>query len=359
MSAALQRASNLLTLSLGQVALNPAVTAALLYILTRSPDRVRGRIINRFAVLRDPKRFVQIVKALKWCLAFGIAGALNRQLNNAALNAGRWTSESKRWDWGREVAVVTGGCSGIGELMVKRLVGRGVRVAVLDIQALPPSLQGYAHIKFFACDITNPEQVYATAEKVTQTLGSPSILINNAGILSAHTILNTPDAYLRKIFDVNVLSNWYTAKAFLPAMTKANKGHIVTIASTASYIGVAGLADYTASKAAILSFHEALAQELKHHYKAPNVLTTSIHPNWVRTPLLAPVKAELVQRGSAIIEPSLVADTVAERVFGCTGGQVFLPSSIGKVSLLRGFPNWVQEHVRDGVSKTIYGSAAK
>jgi hypothetical protein len=67
---------------------------------------------------------------------------VNRQLNHAALNAGRWTSEKKRWKWDSEVAVVTGGCSGIGELTVRRLVGRGIKVAVLDIQQLPPSLQG-------------------------------------------------------------------------------------------------------------------------------------------------------------------------------------------------------------------------
>lgn len=184
------------------------------------------------------------------------------------------------------------------------------------------------------------------------------LTISSFVVLASHTILNTSDDYLRKIFDVNVLSNWYTIKAFLPSMIKANKGHIVTIASTASFIGVGGLADYTATKAAILSFHEGLNQELKHHYKAPNVLTTSIHPNWVRTPLLKPVEEELKQRGSVIIEPTLVADTVADRIFGCTGGQVFLPGPVSKISLLRGLPNWLQENVRDGVSKTIYNSAA-
>ncbi|KAH7073658.1 hypothetical protein BKA63DRAFT_415911 [Paraphoma chrysanthemicola] len=357
MSVAIQRASNLLSLTIGNVALNPLISGALLYILTKGPPSLRSQLVDRIAALRDPKRHAQIIKALKWFLALGVTGVVNRQLNNAALNAGRWTSEKKRWNWDREVAVITGGCSGIGELTVRRLVGRGIKVAVLDIQQLPTSLQGYAHIKFFACDITDPGAVYATAAKVKETLGTPTILINNAGILASHTILSTSDDYLRKIFDVNVLSNWYTVKAFLPAMIAANKGHIVTIASTASYVGVAGLADYTASKAAILAFHESLSQELKHHYHAPNVLMTSIHPNWVRTPLLAPVEAELKQRGSAIIEPTVVADTVVERVLACRGGQVFLPRSISRVSALRGLPNWVQESVRNGVSKTIYASA--
>jgi all-trans-retinol dehydrogenase (NAD+) len=140
-------------------------------------------------------------------------------------------------------------------------------------------------------------------------------------------------------------------------MLAANKGHILTIASAASYIGVAGLADYTATKAAILSFHEALSQEIKLHYNAPNILTTSIHPNWVRTPLIAPVEEELKAGGAVVLEPQDVADAVVRRVLSCRGGQVLLPEDASRVSLLRGVPNWVQEKVRDGVSRTILKSA--
>ncbi|KAH3955554.1 hypothetical protein HBI81_016670 [Parastagonospora nodorum] len=354
MSIALRHASTLA----GHIALNPIVTSALLWILTKAPVSVRARLTDRIAILRDPRRVEQIVKALKWCLAFGVTGAVNRKLNQVALNGGRWGSETAKWDWSKEVAVVTGGCSGIGALVVKGLVGRGVKVAVLDVNDLPANMQGYAHIKFFRCDVTDPDAVYATAGEIKISLGAPSILINNAGILGTHTILATPDAFLKKIFEINVLSNWYTTKAFLPSMIAANKGHIVTIASAASFIGVAGLADYTATKAAILSFHEGLAQEIKHHYKAPNVLTTSVHPNWVRTPLLGPVEEELKSRGSEILEPQYVADRVVQSVLSCRGGQVVLPEAAGKVAMLRGLPNWMQEKIRDGVSQTILRSAA-
>lgn len=181
-------------------------------------------------------------------------------------------------------------------------------------------------------------------------------MVNNAGILQTHTILNTPDTFLRQIFDVNVLSNWYTVKAFLPAMIAANKGHIVTIASTASYLGVAGLADYTASKAAILSFHETLRQELKTNYNAPNVLTTSIHPGWVKTPLIDPVVKELEKGGGKVLEPREVADAVVAQVMSCRGAQVFLPQGAERSSRLRGWPNWVQQKVQDGVAGTISAS---
>jgi all-trans-retinol dehydrogenase (NAD+) len=205
--------------------------------------------------------------------------------------------------------------------------------------------------------VTDPDTVYATAKQVKETLGAPTILINNAGILAPHTILATPDPYLRKLFDVNVLANWYTTKAFLPAMIAANKGHIVTVASMASFIGVAGLADYCASKAAVLSFHEALDQELKHHYEAAGVLTTSVHPGWIRTPLLKEVEGELKAGGAEMIEPEDVAEAVVNRIVGCSGGQVFLPGSGAMGSGMRGWPNWVQERVRDGASRALLGSA--
>jgi len=136
-------------------------------------------------------------------------------------------------------------------------------------------------------------------------------------------------------------------------MIAANKGHILTIASGASYVSVAGLADYTASKAAILSFHEALNQELRHIYKAPNVLTTSVHPSWIRTPLIAGVEDELKKQGVSIIEPEDAAQAVVDRVWGCEGGQVFLPAEAARASYIRGLPGWVAERMRDGVSKTV------
>ncbi|KAJ4336933.1 hypothetical protein N0V95_008482 [Ascochyta clinopodiicola] len=347
MSAAVHHLSNLISLSTSRLALNPAVTAFLLYILTSGPASLRTRLTSHIAALRDPRRHATIVRALKWLLALGLVRSANRSLNHLALNNYRLRPATARWKWDREVAVVTGGCSGIGALIVQKLAIHGVTVAVLDVQELPASLQGYATIHFYNCDITSPTAVASTAQQLQTTLGRPpSILINNAGILDAHTILATTDTYLRKLFDVNVLSNWTTVRAFLPDMIAQDKGHIVTVASGASYIGVAGMADYTASKAAVLAFHESLNQELRLAYKAPGVLTTSVHPGWVRTPLLAPVEAELKKGGAAVSEPSEVADAVVKQVLSASGGQIFVPSAGSRISLLRALPNWVQERVR-------------
>lgn len=83
-----------------------------------------------------------------------------------------------------------------------------------------------------------------------------------------------------------------------------------------------------------------------------------MHPNWVRTPLIEPVADELAKRGAVMIEPEEVADAVVAQVLSCRGAQVFVPRSAGKISLLRALPNWVQEGVRKGVSRTITESVA-
>jgi all-trans-retinol dehydrogenase (NAD+) len=359
MALAVRHLTALLSHSISYIALNPVLTGSLLWVLTQGPVSLRARLLSRFQLLRDPLRQAQIIRTLKWLIAIGLTKNINTQLNKLALNSWRLKSEKARWQWDKEIAVVTGGCSGIGALVVKRLVRKGVRVAVLDIQQLPSSIQGYANVKFFACDITDPSAVYSTADRIRATLGAPSILINNAGIAGAHSILDTDDEWLKKIYGVNLLSNYYTVKAFLPSMITANKGHIVTVASTASFIGVGLMVDYCSTKAGVLSFHEGLNQELKHRYNAPSILTTSIHPNWVRTPLIKPFEKAIKAAGSPILETEDVADAIVAQIERCEGAQIFLPNSAARISWLRAIPNWVQESARGGVSKQLESCTPK
>jgi all-trans-retinol dehydrogenase (NAD+) len=151
MSKILQNVFNLITTSARHVALNPLVTATLLWALTKGPTQLRSQLTTRIPALQDPHKYARVLKALKWCLIAGTARVVNKQLNHTALNGGRLRSEKARWNWSREVAVVTGGCSGIGELVVKRFIGKGIRVAVLDIQQLPPGLQGCKTEQYSLC----------------------------------------------------------------------------------------------------------------------------------------------------------------------------------------------------------------
>jgi all-trans-retinol dehydrogenase (NAD+) len=123
-------------------------------------------------------------------------------------------------------------------------------------------------------DVTSSSNIAAAASEIRKSYGDPTVLINNAGIGYLKTILHGTEDQIRRTFEVNTISHFLMAKEFLPAMIKKNHGHIVTIASMASYVVHASNVDYSCTKASALAFHEGLATELKFRYNAPNVRTT-------------------------------------------------------------------------------------
>ena len=100
------------------------------------------------------------------------------------------------------------------------------------------------------------------------------MLINNAGVANPFTILDSSEEGFRKVFEVNTIAHFVMAREFLPAMIKKNHGHVVTIASMASFVVIPQSVDYGCTKASALAFHEGLSVELRVRYNAPNVRTT-------------------------------------------------------------------------------------
>jgi len=335
---------------LAEFALNPTITGSLLYGLSRAPPQIRERLLRLLE--RSPVKIniVKLIKVLNWLLAIGLVKKVNDSLSSLALNQWQRKSDKLRWNWPKEIAVVTGGCSGIGAAVTGLLLARGVRVAILDPAPTPPRFQNTDQVLHIKCDITDPDAVNRAADEVRSKLGKPSILLNNAGILHSFPILDTPPEKLRKMFDINLISHWYTCKAFVPDMVKADKGHILTLASIASYITVPLNADYAASKAAVLSFHEALRSSLRNFYKAPNVHCTSIHPSWIRTPLITNLPPHKLKTLGKLLNVDDVAKAIANQIFSCRGGKVNLPNH-EPWSMLRAAPHWFQEHARDLAAK--------
>lgn len=319
---------------------------------------------------------------LKVVLALDLLRTANGVLNRMATNHWRLGAQPG-WQWSDEVAIVTGGCSGIGHKITHDLLAKGATVVVLDIQDMPADIRarakslspatssdtksslangGSTRLFYYKCDITSPDSVSAAAAAIAGEPGirsSPSILINNAGVSHELPILTTPLPQVQRIFQVNTVSHWTLAQAFLPAMIAANKGHVVTIASLASYVALPYGGAYAATKAAALAFHEALACELKHIHAARGVVCTIVHPNFVDTPLTKGF-ADKLRRGGlpSMLTSQQVSDAVLEQVVGKRrGGQVYVPRGTWWLSSLRATPNWVQEVVRDtlgrGTAKTF------
>jgi len=189
-------------------------------------------------------------------------------------------------DWSEQIVVITGGSSGIGELLANTLAVRNVTVVVLDIK--PIVTENY-NITYYPCDVSNWEEVEVVSKKIIEELGHPTMLINNAGVVQGKLILDLKPEDVQQTFGVNTLAHFWTLKAFLPGMLKEKAGHIVTVSSVMGNAGSAQMTDYCASKAALVSLHESLRYELDKRYDAPQIRTTLVLPGYTLTPLFSSV----------------------------------------------------------------------
>ncbi|KAM0417255.1 hypothetical protein ACHAPT_012766 [Fusarium lateritium] len=337
----------------GGTALYPALSASALAFLTYGPPHLIAKAIE-FEIIACWIGVFGLETALKVLIGLGIGQVWNRIQNHRASN--NWSIVSRaKWIWPEEIAVVTGGCNGIGKAIVLALVRKGVRVAVLDVADFPPDLAQIDTVFYWKCDITSPSAVGAAANSIRETIGHPSILINNAGMANQSSILELAPEKVSKLIEVNLLALWYTVKEFLPNMILKNKGHVVTIASMSSFISLPTAVDYSASKAGALAFHEGLACEIKHLYKAPGVLTTVAHPMWVDTNMTKDHQKAIERSGGGnkMMKPEDVAQVVTDQIFSCRGTQLIIPPSATWLSKVRGFPNWLQELIRDSIGKRL------
>ncbi|KAK7214646.1 hypothetical protein V2G26_002649 [Clonostachys chloroleuca] len=267
--------------------------------------------------------------------ALGIAVALNlirwvnRFLNDIARNSWR-ASPPSNWIWSNEIAVVTGSSR-----------------RMLDLKDPPEAFKDQPRILFYKCDITKPDEVAAAAKEIRTSISHPTILINNAGICRPCRILDASAEGLLQTFSVNTLAHWFTVQQFLPDMIKNNKGHIVTVASAASFLALPRCSDYSGSKSAAGAFHDVLASELKYFYHAPNVITNAVHTQFVRTPIIQDIQKRLDEEGQNILEADFVGEKIVERLESKRGGVLVLPESRSFLSAVSAWPAWMQGIVRD------------
>lgn len=332
------------------VVLNPVVTgAALLLLAGKGPEAAQDHLHDLLA--RLPYDESTVKTALQVLLGLGVVRNVNSKLNDLAQNNWRWGA-APGWDWPKEIAIVTGGSSGIGLGIVERFAAKGIKVAVLDPQEFPKDKLS-PNVRFYKTDVTDPASLKQSADAVRRDFGEPTILINNAGVTRPATILGITNEFLNTIFKVNTMCHWTTVKEFLPDMIKKDHGHIVTIASVASFVALPGGADYGCTKASALAFHEALQTEMKFAYNAPNVLTSIVHPNFVNTPLVADFKHVLDKGGVAFLTTDRVAEDIVQQVYSRKSAQVIIPGTSAPLSGMRGWANWVQVLIRSAAAKGL------
>ncbi|KAH8704244.1 putative short-chain dehydrogenases/reductase [Talaromyces proteolyticus] len=289
-----------------------------------------------------------VQKGLALLATFQALRTFNGYLSRGAQN--NWTRVAS-WEPSKELVLLTGGASGIGKQIMKDLAQLKVKIIIIDVQE--PDFALPSNVFFYRADITSSSVVKEVAGRIRKDHGDPTILINNAGVGFGGTILSEPEEQIRLTVEVNLLAHFWTVREFLPSMIQKDHGHIITIASLASFVTLGETVDYASSKAAALAFHEGLTQEIRHWYKSKKIRTSIIHPLWVRTPLIDTLVQARKHFKQPVMSPEKVSSAVVKQIVSRSGGQVIIPSSYNGASLLRGLPNWIQEMVRDKASMTL------
>ena len=212
-----------------------------------------------------------------------------------------------QYDFHGQVAVVTGGASGIGAAVVQELQRSGARVAVLDLNT-DASLGDVS----ITVDVSRSKDVQAAIDRVIAELGGLQILVCAAGFGSPAETLTTTDDQWRRVYAVNVDGTFYACRAALGHMRAAGYGRVVNIASIAGRDGTSSAA-YSGSKAAVIGFTKFLGKE-----SAPfGVTVNSITPGPIKTPLLDALTPDQMALQKALVpagrlgEPEEVAKLVA------------------------------------------------
>ena len=185
--------------------------------------------------------------------------------------------------------IITGGAGGIGTATARRLLGAGAIVSLWDVsgEALRAAQarlveEGYDAERIFThvVDLADHDRVAELVGTAIAETGRIDALVNNAGHLAPGDFLDQPPEVWRTTVDVNLSGLINATHAVLPHFYERGHGHVTNISSASSFVGVSGLAVYSATKWAVWGLTEALRHEAENHGRT-GVRFSSIHPNYI------------------------------------------------------------------------------
>ena len=222
-------------------------------------------------------------------------------------------------DLAGQVAFVTGGATGIGLAVARRLAAAGATVAIFNrnaerAQAAVAEIAGAggaAHA--FATAIASPGSVEQGFAAALAQLQRVDVLVNNAGLTRDGLFMRMSDEQWQQVIDTNLGGAFRCCRAVARPMMKARYGRIVNISSVVGLMGNAGQVNYAASKAGLLGLTKSLARELA----ARNVTVNAVCPGFIETDMTAALpeaaRTELMSKIplGRLGRPEEVADVVA------------------------------------------------
>lgn len=204
----------------------------------------------------------------------------------------------------QQVAIVTGGATGIGSEIVRSLARQGMIVVInynssaSSAQALQEELKKEGHqVDIVQANISNFDQAAALVDYAMNNYKRLDVLVNNAGITADNLILRMSEDDFDRVIDVNLKGTWNCCKHATKVMAKQRSGKIINISSVSGVAGNAGQTNYSASKAGIIGLTKALAREVAKR----GITVNAVAPGFIQTKMTESLSSELVEAIAATI----------------------------------------------------------
>ncbi|MEU3446546.1 SDR family oxidoreductase [Streptomyces thermolilacinus] len=165
-----------------------------------------------------------------------------------------------------QVAVVTGGARGVGELLARKLSARGARIALVGLE--PDELKRVAErlhtdSDWWHADVTDHEAMARVAAEVKERFGKVDVVVANAGVATGGPFADSDPVAWRRVIEVNLIGGAVTGRAFMPVLTES-RGYFLQIASLAAITPAPMMTAYCASKSGVEAFAHSLRAEVAH-----------------------------------------------------------------------------------------------
>lgn len=188
--------------------------------------------------------------------------------------------------------MVTGASRGIGRSIAEAFAAEGAKVACVatTIEGASATAEAIGGVAF-AADVSNQESVEALFEAVTAQLGTPSVLVNNAGITRDTLLIRMKEDDWDRVIAVNLKGAFLCTKAVAKSMMKARYGRIINISSVVGQGGAAGQANYAAAKAGLFGLTKSVAKELG----SRGITCNAVAPGFIETDMTSGLSEDFKQ----------------------------------------------------------------